>query len=93
MLQHHPIPVVPWAYRTTCKKLTRKIPLRLVYGIEVVMPMEYIMLSLRIAAFTGMADHRALEERLAQLTELEEDIFLARFHRQIQKEREKALHD
>ena len=53
-----------WAYRTTCKKLTRWTPFMLVYGVEVVMPMEYIVPSLCIAAFIGMADCRALEERL-----------------------------
>jgi len=37
------------------------------------MPMEYIMPSLRIAVITGMADHGALEERLAQLEELEKE--------------------
>ena len=44
------------------------------------MPMEYIMPSLRIVALMGMMDCGALEERLAQLAELEEEIFLAGFH-------------
>eukprot|EP00253_Pinus_taeda_P022841 PITA_22841 len=57
----------------TCKKLTGQTPFRLVYGVEVVMPMEYIMPSLHIAALTCMTDCRALEERLAQLEELEEE--------------------
>eukprot|EP00253_Pinus_taeda_P007244 PITA_07244 len=43
--------------------------------------------------FIGMVDHRALEETLIQLTELEEDRFLAGFHKQFQKEREKEWHD
>jgi len=53
---------------------------RLVYGVEAIMPMEYIVPSLRIMAFTRMVDRRALEERLTQLTELKEDIFLVGFH-------------
>lgn len=39
------------------------------------MPMEYIIPSLPIAAMIGMADCGALEERLAQLEELEDERF------------------
>ena len=87
------IPAVIWAYRIICKKLTGQTPFWLVYGVEAIMPMEYIVPSLRIAAFIGMEDLEALENRLAQLSELEEDQFLARFHQQVQKECEKAWHD
>jgi len=45
--------------------------------------MEYIVPSLQIAAMTGIADREALEERLAQLEELEEEWFLAGFHLQV----------
>ena len=68
-------------------------PFRLVYGTEVVMPMEYIVPSLWIAAMTGMVEHEALEERLMQLEELEEEWFLAGFHQQVQKQHEKSWHD
>lgn len=44
------------------------------------MPMEYIIPSLWIVAMLGMSDHEALEERLAQLEELEEEQVLAGFH-------------
>eukprot|EP00253_Pinus_taeda_P031517 PITA_31517 len=66
---------------------------RLVYGVEVVMPMEYIVPSLGIAALRGMTDHRAVEERLAQLAKLEEERFLAKFHQQVQKLCEKTWND
>lgn len=75
------------------EELTGQTPFRLVYGVEAVMPMEYIVPSLRITTLTGMTNRGALEERLAQLAELEEEIFLAGFHQQVQKHREKAWHD
>ena len=65
------IPVVLWAYRTICKKLTGHTPFRLVYGQEAVMPMEYIVPRLRISAFTEMDDPVMLNERLANILELE----------------------
>jgi transposase InsO family protein len=48
------VPAVLWAYRTTCKKLTMQAPFKLVNGLEVVVPMEYLVPSLRIDAFTDM---------------------------------------
>jgi hypothetical protein len=87
------VPTVLWAYRTTCKKLTMQTPFNLVYGLKVVVPMEYLVPSLRIDAFTDMDDTGIVQERLAQLVKLEEYIFVAGFHQQVQKEREKAYHD
>jgi hypothetical protein len=40
-----------------------------------------------------MDDSGIVQDRLAQLIELEEDRFIAGFHQQVQKEREKAYHD
>jgi hypothetical protein len=55
-------------------------PFKLVYGLEVVVPMEYLVPSLRIVSFIDMDDTDAFRERLAQLVELEEDRFIAGFH-------------
>lgn len=38
-----------------------------------------------IEVLIGMTDRGALEETLAQLDELEEEKFLARFHQQVEK--------
>jgi len=61
-------------------------PFKLVYGLEEMLPMEYLVPSLRIATFTGMDDIDIVQDRLTQLIELEEDRFIARFHQQVQKE-------
>ncbi len=68
-------------------------PFRLVYGTKVVMPMEYIVPSLRMVVLTGMMDHEALEESLTQLEELEEERLLAGLPQQVQKQCQKAWHD
>ena len=57
------------------------------------MPMEYIIPSLRISAFTEMDDPAMLNERLARILELDEDRFITGFQQQVQKAREKAWHD
>ena len=51
------------------------------------------MPSLRIVALIGMTDRKALDERLAQLHELEEERFLDGFHQHVQKQHEKACRD
>ena len=52
---------VLWAYRTTCKKLTSQTPFHLVYGEEVLIPMEYIFSSIRIVAITEIAYPNVVE--------------------------------
>jgi hypothetical protein len=56
---------VLWAYRNTCKKLTMHTPFKLVYGLEAIVPMEYLIPRLRIVAFTYMDEIDVVQERLA----------------------------
>jgi hypothetical protein len=72
------------------KKLTGHTPFKLVYGQEAVVPLEVLIPSLRIAAITQMTERGTIQERLNQLLSLEEDIILAGFHKQVQKERDKS---
>ena len=55
--------------------------------------MEYIVLSLQIAAITEMKDTGAIEERLVQLIQMEEDCFIVGFHKNVEKQRQKSWHD
>lgn len=43
-------------------------------------PMEYIIPSLRIVAFTNIADPNIMKERIAQLISLDENIFITGSH-------------
>ena len=78
---HHKVTTMLWAYHTTCKKLTGQTPFKLVYGQEVVMPMEYIVPISRVVVITEMTDVDAVEDRLLQLIHLEEERFVAGFTR------------
>jgi hypothetical protein len=55
----------------------------LVYGKEVIMPMEFIVPTLCIATITKLSDTGAIEEILVQLFQLEEDMFLIGFHQHV----------
>ena len=59
--------MVLWAYHIACKILTRQNPFRLVYGQEDIVPIEYILPSIRIVMITKITDVGAVEEILLQL--------------------------
>jgi transposase InsO family protein len=46
--------IILWDYRTTCKKMTGHTPFRIVYGREEMVPLDYLVPSLRIAMITNM---------------------------------------
>jgi transposase InsO family protein len=55
---------VLWAYKTTCKKLTGHTPFSLVYDQVVVVPLEFLVPSLRIAAIAHMIEQGAVQDML-----------------------------
>eukprot|EP00253_Pinus_taeda_P002928 PITA_02928 len=61
------------AFNKILENVLTKTPFQLVYCMEAIMPMEYIVPSFRIPALTDMSDFNALEEQLAQLGELKEE--------------------
>jgi hypothetical protein len=62
----------------------------MVYGKEAVVPLDYLVPSMCIATITNMIEEGVVQERLDPLMELEEDRMLARFHKEVQKEKDKA---
>jgi hypothetical protein len=58
------VPVVLWVYRTTCKKFTGHTPFKVVYGQEAVVPLEFLIPILRIAAITQIIECGVIHERL-----------------------------
>jgi hypothetical protein len=65
------IPALLWAYRTTLNKSTRQTPSKLVCGKEVVVPLEFSVPSLCVAAITNMTEQGIVHERINQLMIME----------------------
>ena len=55
--------------------------------------MEYIVSSLRIAALTEMIDTDAIDERLMQLIQMEEERFIVGFHQNMEKQWKRVWHN
>jgi hypothetical protein len=53
---------------------------RLVYGKEAVVPLKFLVLSMRIEAITNMTERGEVKEILNQLMDMEEDRILEGFH-------------
>ena len=62
-----------WAYRTSYKVTTGMTPFRMAYGLEAVVPMEFMIPSLRMAVQEKLPMEKSREERIQELLSLEED--------------------
>jgi hypothetical protein len=60
-----------------------------VYGQEAMVPLEFLVPSLHVAAITNVTERGAIKERLNQLMEMEEDKILTGFHQEVNKARDK----
>ena len=60
------------------------------YGQEVVVPLDYLIPSLRIETITNMKERDTTQEILSQLMELEEDLIIASFHQEVHKAKDKS---
>ena len=61
-----------WAYRTTWKNTTGFNPYEMVYGKQVLLPIEFQISTYRLEAELGMHLNEAQQQRMKQLNELDE---------------------
>jgi hypothetical protein len=73
--------------------LTGHTPFKIVYGQEAIVPLEFLVPSLRVTTITEMTEQGVVQEIMNQLLSMEEDRILARFHQQVKKTRDKSWHD
>ena len=62
-----------WAYRTSYKVTVGMTPFKMAYGLEAVVPMEFMIPSLRMAIQEKLPMEKSREERIQELLNLEED--------------------
>ncbi|KAL3678283.1 hypothetical protein R1sor_021239 [Riccia sorocarpa] len=86
------VPSVLWAMRTAYKATTNHTPFHMVYGVEALVPMEFIVPTLRIATEYSLNAEEGIQERLMQLLKLEEAREVAYEHQcGIQNRRKKYI--
>jgi hypothetical protein len=68
------------------------MPFHLFYGKKVVVPTEFITTSLYIAQITHMSEEESIAQRLMELHEIEQTMFVVDFHQSVEKARKKFWH-
>ena len=82
-----------WADRTSYKVMVNQTPFRLVYGQEAVVPMEFMVPSLRIAAEHDLDDNQILRVKLEKLLSLDEMRQKAVWSQKVVQNRRKSWQD
>ena len=81
---------VLWAFRTAYKVATWMTPFKLVYGMEAVVPMEYVIPSLRLAVQHCLSSEDSVVHRKQELLKLEEDRIYSAYVADIGQKRRQA---
>ncbi|MCO5615055.1 hypothetical protein L7F22_069343 [Adiantum nelumboides] len=79
-----------WAFRTAFKVTTRMTPFKSVYGLEAVVPMEFLVPSLRVAVQQKLSPEESVNYRKEQLLKLEEDRIQSMYTAEIIQQRRQA---
>ena len=66
------LPEALWAYRTSWRNTTGYTPYELVYGKQVLLPIEFQLKTFRMEAQLGLDLSEAQQQRILQLNELDE---------------------
>ena len=84
---HEMLPFSLHGYRTTDRTSTGETPYSLVYGMEVVLPIEVQIPSLRIMKDAGLSEDDWIQTRLDQLNLIDEKRLNVVFHGQMYQKR------
>ncbi|MCO5577321.1 hypothetical protein L7F22_031149 [Adiantum nelumboides] len=86
------LPSVLWAYRMAYKTSVGSTPFELVYGLNAVLPIEFLLPTLRVAAELQWDGH-AMSNGMNELEHLDERRLTAIHAMYVEKRRRKAWHD
>ena len=81
-----------WAYRVAYKTTIGTTPFNMVYGLDAILPIEFLIPTLRVAKQLEWTGHE-LSERIEDIEELDEFRLRAIAGMYAQKRRLKQLHD
>ena len=70
------LPHVLWTYQTTPRKSTGETPFSMIYGAEIVIPLETGFLTLRMSFFTPSNNDGLLEKSLDLVEEQKENVMV-----------------